>query len=105
MCKNLIAFEKPAGITSLTIKVFSPINGTSTSKNENPLGISLEALKEENNKTAYNAVFNAYKIGLRRTHLWAKTTEKSTVENVTVKSTNTDKSLSSFSVCNLFSSR
>ncbi len=98
IANKFITFEKPAGITSLTIKVFSPINGTSTSKSENPLGISLEALKEENNKTAYNAVFNSYKIGLKRTHLWAKTTERSTVENVTVKSTNTDKSLTSADV-------
>ena len=98
IANKFIAFEKPAGITSLTIKVFSPINGTSTSKNENPLGIPLETLKLENKNTAYNAVFNAYKIGLRRTHLWAKTTEKSTVENVTVKSTNTDKSLTSADV-------
>ncbi len=76
---RFIAFEKPAGITSLTIRVFSPINGTSTYDNN-------------------SAVTNVYRIGLRKTHEWTAGTEKRTIENITVKSTNTDKSLTSADV-------
>jgi len=79
---RFIAFEKPAGITSLTIRVFSPINGTST--------------YDANHSNS--AVNNVYRIGLRKTHEWTAGTEKRTIENITVKSTNTDKSLTSADV-------
>ena len=76
---RFITFEKPAGITSLTIRVFSPINGTSTFYDN-------------------SAVNNVYRIGLRKTHEWTAGTEKRTIENITVKSTNTDESLTSADV-------
>ena len=76
-----IAFTKPAGITNLKITVFSPINYAST-------------------KEGTSSITSPFRVGLRRTHEWTITeaTEKRTIENITVKSTNTDKSLTSADV-------
>ena len=76
-----IAFIKPAGITNLKITVFSPINYAST-------------------REGTSSITSPFRVGLKRTHEWTITeaTEKRTIENITVKSTNTDKSLTSADV-------
>ena len=81
-----IAFIKPAGITNLKITVFSPINNTSTFHPDGAGGGS--------------SITSPFRVGLKRTHEWTITeaTEKRTIENITVKSTNTDKSLTSADV-------
>lgn len=81
-----VAFIKPAGITNLKITVFSPINYTST---DHPDGVG-----------GSTRITSPFRVGLKRTHEWTITeaTEKRTIENITVKSTNTDKSLTSADV-------
>ena len=80
------AFIKPAGITNLKVTVFAPVNNKSTFWTDGVGG-----------GTSYTTPF---RIGLTRTHEWATTvtTEKRIVEDITVKSTNTDKSLTSADV-------
>lgn len=79
-------FIKPAGITNLKVTVFAPVNNKSTFWTNGVGG-----------GTSYTTPF---RIGLTRTHEWATTvtTEKRIVEDITVKSTNTDKSLTSADV-------